>query len=82
NPEETVIVKTLSKFPDVVVYSAQENAPHSVAQYLNDLAQAFNTFYNKHKIVENETRVVLTQCVAHVLKNGLYLLGIKTVEKM
>ncbi len=47
----------------------------------------FLRFYQKNKILESEEktkqfRLMLTQAVGKVIKEGLYLLGIKTVEKM
>lgn len=52
-----------------------------------DIAKNFNKFYNAHQInVEDEElqneRLALTYASAIVIKEGLALLGIKTVEKM
>jgi arginyl-tRNA synthetase len=50
-----------------------------------DLAQKFNAFYNKHKILgskDEELRIKLTAGTAQVLKNGLNLLGIQAPEHM
>ena len=62
-------------------------APNIIANYLYDLAQKYNYFYQKNKILDSEKttkqfRLILTQAVGKVIKEGLYLLGIKTVEKM
>ncbi len=62
-------------------------SPNFIANYLYDLAQKYNLFYQKHKILEADDdiknfRLLLTKTTGQVLKNGLYLLGIKTVEKM
>ncbi len=51
------------------------------------LFQKYNYFYQKNKILESEEktkkfRLMLTRAVGKVIKEGLYLLGIKTVEKM
>ncbi|MFA6005786.1 MAG: arginine--tRNA ligase [Patescibacteria group bacterium] len=85
NNEELAILKALAKFPEVVETATKSYDPHFVAVYLNELAQTFNTFYNKHSILSGEQmelRINLTQAVSQVLKNGLYLLGIRTVERM
>jgi arginyl-tRNA synthetase len=80
--------KTLYYFPEIVERSAKEYAPHYICTYLIDLAQKFNSFYANEKILsaENEElvkyRLALTKAVAQTLKNGLYLLGIETVDRM
>lgn len=83
--EELSVLRALIHFPEVVAYAANTYAPNFVAEYLYQLAQKFNLFYAKHQVVgseQEEFRVALTQSVGQVLKNGLYLLGIKIVEKM
>ncbi|MCR4326407.1 MAG: arginine--tRNA ligase [Candidatus Roizmanbacteria bacterium] len=89
NPEERNAVALLERFPGVVVQAAREYSPQYIASYLNALAQAYNTFYAVHRIIgakegkEAEVfRLSLTSAIAQVLRNGLYWLGIPTVEKM
>jgi arginyl-tRNA synthetase len=67
--------------------AAAEFAPHTIATYLHELAQRFNTLYAQHTIVgENQSdtarRLLLTKAVQNVLREGLYLLGIRPVERM
>ncbi len=88
NEEETAILRTLIKYPEVVTDAANNFAPNYITTYLYDLSQKYNLFYQKHQILkeENETtrnfRILLTAKVATVLSHGLSLLGIETVEKM
>lgn len=82
NSEERTIARLIFFFPEIVAESARALAPHVVCTYLFELAQAFNLFYGKHTILGNDNRIALTAATAHVLKNGLYLLGIETVERM
>ena len=88
NAEETAILRWLYRYPEVVAEAAADYAPHVVATYLFELAQRFNSFYNKHSILEAETeeqksfRLGLTAAVNQVLTNGLGLLGIKIPVKM
>lgn len=85
---EIEILKKLGKFQDVIEQSAREFLPHLVANYVYELAQKFNTFYNSTPVLksgnneERDARLLLVECVAAVLKNGLALLGIETVERM
>ena len=49
------------------------------------LAQKFNLFYQKHKVIgseDQEFRLALTAGVGQVIKNGLNLLGIAAPAKM
>ncbi|MCX6712790.1 MAG: arginine--tRNA ligase [Candidatus Vogelbacteria bacterium] len=84
--EITLIEKMLYRFPEVVARAAREYAPHHIATYLFELANAFNGYYSDHQIVSQEAnssyRVALTAAVGQTLANGLHLLGIKTPAKM
>ncbi len=85
--EELTLLKELSKFPEVVAAATKDYSPHYIAGYLLDLAQKFNSFYKKHTVLKadeqnKKARLALTLATAQVIQNGLYLLGIKTVEKM
>ncbi|MEK7526161.1 MAG: arginine--tRNA ligase [Patescibacteria group bacterium] len=83
--EELSVVKYLIRFPEVVANAAQNYSPNLVANYLFELAQKYNTFYNKHKIIGGEKeqfRLLLTAATGQVLKNGLELLGIEAPKKM
>lgn len=83
--EEDELLRFLVQFPYVIEQAANDFSPNLVCNYLFELSQKFNLFYQKHKIIgsENEEfRLLLTQATGQVLKNGLTLLGIETVEKM
>ena len=87
NTDELNVLRIINQFPEIVKQSAQQLAPNLIANYLYVLAQKYNYFYQKNKILESEEktkqfRLMLTQVVGKVIKEGLYLLGIKTVEKM
>jgi arginyl-tRNA synthetase len=85
--EEIDLLRTLVKYPDVVYEAGKNFAPNFIANYLYDLAQRFNLFYQKHSVLQSDDevkqfRLALTQATANILKKGLDLLGIKTVERM
>ena len=85
--EEEDLLRALSQFSDVIFEAAQKTAPHIIATHLFSVAQKFSLFYEKQQILkadepERNNRLILTQATAFVLKKGLYLLGIETVEKM
>jgi len=85
---EIEILKLLNRYKDIVLEAALSYAPNILANYLYDLAQKYNSFYNSLSVLNAESeeiknsRLMLTQATAQVLKNGLNLLGIETVEKM
>ena len=84
-PEEVSLLRVLSRFPEVVEEARKKFAPNLLCNCLFDLAQKFNLFYQKHKILESsnkEFRLALTMAAGQVLKNGLNLLGISAPERM
>ena len=53
NSEELAILRFIYRFPEVVQTAATQYSPNLVCTFLYELAQRFNTFYNKHRILEN-----------------------------
>lgn len=85
--EERELLRLLVRFPEVIEEAAVRYAPHLLCAYLFELAQAFNSFYQKSPILKakDETKVFrlsLTEKTGQVLKEGLTLLGIKVPDKM
>ncbi|MDP2930810.1 MAG: arginine--tRNA ligase, partial [bacterium] len=85
NDDELMILRWLVRFPGTIINSAEQMAPNLICGYLFELCQKFNHFYQENRVIgsENESfRLSLTQAVAQVLKNGLWLLGIEAPERM
>lgn len=88
NKEEFAVLRTLVKFPEIIMETADKFSPHLLCNFLFDLAQRYNFFYQQHPILKAEDkksrlfRLTLTLAVAYTLKTSLDLLGIKVVEKM
>jgi len=80
--EEVSLARLLLYFPEIVAEAADYYAPNILCTYLFTLAQALNLFYQNCPILDNPYRLKLTEATAQVLKKGLYLLGIQTVERM
>lgn len=85
--EPSEIERLLYRFPEIVLRSAQEFEPHYIASYLIEIARAYNTYYGNTKIIDKDDstspyKVALTLAFSLVMKNGLYLLGIKAPERM
>lgn len=84
---ELLLLRLLHQFSDTVESAAKSFAPNYIATYLFELAQQFNLFYQEYPVLKAEKnvktfRLLLTKATGEVLKKGLDLLGIKTVEKM
>ena len=85
--EEFALVKALGNFKDVVAKAAEKYEPSLITRHLTEIAKNFNKFYNACQInVEDgkikEERLALSYATSIVIKTGLGLLGIKTVEQM
>jgi arginyl-tRNA synthetase len=84
---ETDLLRTLSRYPEVVEAAALTEEPHQLTHYLRELANAFHTYYNAHPfLVEDDAlrdaRIKLILAVRQVLRNGLGLLGVSAPERM
>lgn len=87
DPKERLLAIKLLQFEEALNGVAKEGMPHILCQYLYELAGEFSSFYeacpilNAEETVKN-SRLSLSALTAKTLKQGLDLLGIKTVEKM
>ncbi|HDL6308819.1 TPA: arginine--tRNA ligase, partial [Mannheimia haemolytica] len=86
-PKERALAVKLLQFEEALNGVAKEGMPHILCQYLYELAGSFSSFYEACPILNAEettknSRLKLAALTAKTLKQGLDLLGIKTVEKM
>ena len=84
---EKALLRRLDQFPELVTAAASNNEPHSIANYLRELAGDFHTWYNAQKmLVEDQplrdARLALSEAVRQVIANGLQLLGVSAPEAM
>ncbi|MCW4044622.1 MAG: arginine--tRNA ligase [Candidatus Bathyarchaeota archaeon] len=85
---ERELVLALAGFPEIFVEAADYLKPNLIADYVNALADKFNTFYNALPVLKAEplglsdARVVLTDAIHIVLHNALDLIGVVAPEKM
>ena len=84
---EKALLRRLDRFPEVVANAAANSEPHTVANYLRDLAGDFHAWYNAHKTLVDdkalrEARLALSEAVRQVIANGLELLGVSAPESM
>jgi arginyl-tRNA synthetase len=88
-PPETpyAVEKLVYQFPEVIATALQERAPHKVTTYLTELAGAFNAFYAAEKIADSTDtfapyKAAIADAVRITLKNGLWVLGVQSPERM
>ena len=84
---ESDLLNTLARYPEVVASAAQDLSPHSIAQYLRELAACLHTWYNAAQFLVEDAalrnaRLTLAVATQQVLRNGLQLLGVSAPESM
>ena len=86
--DETSLLKTLSRFEEVVRDAIDAYEPSIVTRYILDVAGAYNRFYHNCSILgaENEqvknTRLAITEATKTVLGNAFGLICLKKTEKI
>lgn len=86
-PAERTLQQLLARWPDDLARAARERAPHRIAVYLRELAQAFHAWYNASTVLAADAalraaRLRLALAVRTVLAAGLGLLGVGAPERM
>jgi len=86
--KERALAIKLLQFEEAVQTVGKEGTPHVLCAYLYELAGVFSSFYEHCPILNAEdenvklSRLKLASLTEKTLKQGLALLGIKTIEKM
>jgi arginyl-tRNA synthetase len=86
--EERALALQLLRLHDALDQAAAEYKPNAVTSYLWDLARTYSGFYQNCPVLKAETpelrdsRLLLCDLTARVIRKGLDLLGIRTVERM
>ncbi len=83
--EDKMLVRKLSEYHEIVDLATRELAPHYICNYLFDLAQEFNRYYEKNQVAGHELeghRAGLVYMYADTLRAGLTILGIHAPDKM
>ena len=88
NDKEGELIKLIADFPETLSQAGANYSPALIANYIYELAKAFNQFYQECSILKEEDinvrnlRLVLSKQIASTIKQGMYLLGIDVPEKM
>tara|TARA_B100000131_G_scaffold136541_1_gene133156 strand:+ start:3418 stop:5217 length:1800 start_codon:yes stop_codon:yes gene_type:complete len=81
------LIKKLLRFDEVIMSIEKDLMPNRLCNYLFELCQIFNRFYDQLPILKAEpktmnSRMVLCTLTEKTLRLSLYLLGIETLERM
>ncbi len=84
---ELTLAKDLLQLDDVISEVEQDLLPNRLCDYLYNLSEKFNKFYENCPVLKSEeptrtSRLMLCDLTAKTLKLGLNLLGIKVLERM
>jgi arginyl-tRNA synthetase len=84
---ELALAKHLLQLDEILEQVSQDLLPNRLCQYLFELSQKFNQFYDRCPILQAEepcrtSRLILADLTARSLKLGLSLLGIPVLERM
>lgn len=82
---ERSLVRSLGEYQDVLQDATRDLSPHVICTYLFELAQTFNRFYEKSRIIDDPREAVRLELVVRyrdTLAHGLALLGIAAPEKL
>ena len=86
-PEELALAKHILQLSEVLGEVEEDLLPNRLCQYLFELSQKFNLFYDRTPVLkapepQRTSRLVLSDLTARTLKLGLSLLGIEVLERM
>jgi arginyl-tRNA synthetase len=85
---ERALIKQLLAFPGELVEAAERRAPHRIAAYALELAQAFTAFYRDCQVMGAEPReteslrLALSVAARGVIAQALGLLGVSAPSRM
>ena len=88
NEEETIVIKSLLQFSDVVDQAARNFSPAVLANYTYELVKKYNGFYQNNSILKAESeqsiafRLLLSKKVGEVIKASMNCLGIQVPNRM
>jgi arginyl-tRNA synthetase len=85
--KESNLINQMIYFPEIIKTVEKTYNIHLVPQYLLSLCQAFNSFYTSCQVISEDkelekSRLLLIRCVQIIIKIGLTMLGIDTLDQM
>lgn len=86
--KEKAIIRLIYDFPLIIQECAAEYNPAGLANYVYELAKAYNQFYHETNILKEEDellknfRLSLSKKTSEMIKSAMDMLGIEVPEKM
>ena len=85
HPSEITLGLHLRRFGEILEHLSRDLLPNRLCEYLYELAEKFNAFFRDCRVEgtpEEGSRLVLCELTSRVLKQGLEILGLDTVERL
>ena len=85
HPSEVALAMHMIRFPEIVEATMDDLMPNRLTDYVYELAGKFNDFYRDCRVVgdeQQESRVLLCEATARVMRQVFQLLGIRPVYKI
>lgn len=82
---ERSLARKLTMYPEAFEAALKDYSPHHICNYLYELAQVFNRFYEQSRVIDDpraNIRVTLVRTYEQVLADGLDVLGMPKPEQM
>ena len=84
---ETEILMKIAKYPEIISSASVKRNPSELTKYLFELSQLSNDYYHAVNILKSDkkikkVRLAFIKTISQVLKNGLGILGLETLEEM
>jgi arginyl-tRNA synthetase len=85
HPSEIALALHLRQLGETIEIVSNELTPHHLAEYLYETAEKFHAFFRDCHVENSpteESRLLLCEITSRILKQGLKILGLKTLDKM
>ena len=85
HPSEISLGIHLRRFGEILELLTRDLLPNRLTDYLYELAEKFNAFFRDCRVEgssEEGSRLLLCELTAKILRQGLHILGLQTVDRM
>lgn len=85
HPSEIALGLKLRQFGETLSTMDQHLLPNRLSDYIYELAEKFHAFFRDCRVQgasEERGRLALCELTARIIKQGLHILGLKTMDKM
>lgn len=85
HPAEMDLGLHLRRFGEALELIERDLLPNRLCDYLYQLAEYFNAFFRDCRVEgseEEDSRLLLSELTAKILEKGLFILGLKTLDRM